>query len=445
MSGATAAVSDRSPPEAVAREHWLLRPIFRTEGLREQLLVGIAVLLVVALLALVCALLLWLPAGPSPGRLFLGVLGLVAVDTAVVLLFGQYLIRKHFLQPVERMVEGAEAIASGDLTRTLEEGGSLEMRRLARSLDRMAGRLIRNQNLLAENVRSLNETNRTLTETRNELIHAAKLASVGRLAAGVAHEVGNPLGAILGYLEVAERRALAPPEWVGEVRREAERLDHTVRGLLDFARPRAASERQVDVTEVAREATDLLESQGRLRRVALELELPTDLPKVRGDPFHLQQVLVNLLLNAVDAVEATGRSGGLTVRAASETYRGPSLARQPARRSDDPEGVDYSHLRRFRRTPTLRAPAFVRGAPIVRIEVLDDGVGLSSDEASQIFEPFFTTKEPGRGDGLGLAVSARLVEGMGGVISAEPRPEGGARFSVLLPTATPENAKGGGG
>lgn len=448
MSGAAAASMEPAataesaapggpPPTRLSRlEAVLLRPIFRTAGLRGQLLGGLAVLIVVALLATVSVLLVWLPTASSGGPLALGLAGLVIADTAIVLLFGDYLMRKNFLDPVDRMVEGAEAIADGDPTRRLDEAGSEEMRRLGESLNRMAERLLRNQRLLTENVQSLNETNRALTEARNELIQSEKLASVGRLAAGVAHEIGNPLGAILGYLEVAERRAQGDPEWLGEVRREAERVDRIVRGLLDFARPRSATARTMDPNGLARRCVELLETQGRFAGLAIHLELSEEARPVRGDPGQLEQVLVNLLLNAADAVEAADGAGTIRVRTAPGRWEAPTGPAQPARRKDDPEGVDYSHLRRFRRAPqALKVPAIPAGAPVVRIEVLDDGSGLAQEDAPRVFEPFFTTKDPGRGTGLGLAVSARLVEGMGGMISAEPLPEGGARFRVVLPVA----------
>lgn len=424
-----------------------LRPLVGTDSLRSQLLSGLTVLLFVALLAMVIALLLWLPEVPSPGVLLVGLLLLIVADVTVMVLFGDYLLRKQFLQPVERMVEGAESIAAGERVRRLAEGGSNEMRRLAASINRMADRLIRNQELLAENVRSLNETNEALTEAQNELIRAEKLASVGRLAAGIAHEVGNPLGAILGYTELARRERSGATEWLDEIRDEAQRIDRLVRGLLDYARPRAAAIRTVEVNEVVEEAVALLETRGQLKDVRTRLELASPSPSVKADAHQLEQVMVNLLLNARDAVEGGEGEGTIVLRTSAEVYQGPEPpeSRRPARRRDDPAGIDYSHLRRLERRPSpLPIPAFARGDPVVRIEVEDDGPGLPQGERSLLFDPFYTTKQPGRGTGLGLAVSARLVAGMGGAIHASSRPEGGARFTVLLPVPGPRGEGVGG-
>lgn len=449
MSGGARPDPEAGEPDGGTSPPFWIRPIIRIESLRGQLLSGLTVLLLMALLAIASALLLWLPDAPSPRILLLGIALLILADVAVVVLFGDYLLRKQFLEPVESMVAEAEAIAGGDRERRLEVDGSRELRRLAASINRMADRLIRNQELLAENVRSLNETNRALTEAQDELVQAEKLASVGRLAAGIAHEVGNPLGAILGYLDVARRRGSADTEWLSEVRREAERIDRLVRGLLDYARPRPAAARNTPVNEAVDAALDLLETQGRLKGVRVRRDLEEPSPRVRGDPHQLEQVLVNLLLNARDAMEAAAgegpeptsgpagaeAEGSIVVRTREERYGGvvPPGGGSPVRRRDDPEGVDYSHLRRFRRRPSaLPVPGFENGDPVVRVEVQDTGVGLP-EEAEEIFDPFYTTKEPGRGTGLGLAVCVRLVAGMSGTISAEPVPEGGARFVILLP------------
>lgn len=426
-----------APPGDPTTPFWL-RPIIRTDSLRAQLLSGLSVLLFIALLAIASALLIWLPEEPSPPALIAGLVVIVAVDVAVLVVFGDYLLRHQFVKPLARMVDEAEAIAAGDHDRRLEEAGSRELRRLASSVNRMADRLIRNQELLAENIRSLDETNRALTEARSELVQAEKLASVGRLAAGVAHEIGSPLGAILGYVEMMKRRGGAAPEWLEEIREEADKVDELVRGLLDYARPKKASIRTIAVNELVERAVRLLEVQGRLKGVTVETGLKAPSPRVRADAHQLEQVLVNLLLNARDAIESAGGSGTIGIRTSEERFERFELPdlRQPARRGDDPRGVDFRHLRRFGHgAPSLPAPRFRAGDPVVRIVVTDDGVGLPGEEVARIFDPFYTTKEPGRGTGLGLAVSGRLVAGMGGTIEVFPRDGGGARFAVVLPAA----------
>ncbi len=404
-------------------------------SLRSQLLIGLAVLLSIALLAVATVILLWLPLGLSADSLAAVLFLLVAVDLVVLLLFGDYLLRRLVLQPIERMVQESERIAAGDAGVRLEIGGSEELRSLSESVNRMADRLIHNQSLLAANVRSLEQTNRELTEARAELIHAEKMASVGRLAAGIAHEIGNPLGAILGYADVAKRRADAAEdrEWIQGVREESMRIDRIVRGLLDYARPKAATVKSVDVNDVVKRTLDLMTTQGRLKGIDVRLTLADGVPEVLADRHQLEQVLVNLLLNATDSIREAEVEGRIEVRTLRDLYRSRFPGVRPHRR-DDPEGIDYSHLRRLREPPEAfqRSP-LRQGELIARVEIADNGVGLKQEEAHQIFDPFYTTKPPGQGTGLGLAVSARLIAGMMGQIEAEPGSQGGAVFSVSLP------------
>jgi two-component system NtrC family sensor kinase len=400
------------------------------------LLRGLAVLLTVALIALGAVMLVFVPLMPSPQVLVPTLLTVVAVDVAMVLLVGDLRLRRLFVRPVGDMMEEAEAIASGDYGRRLAPAGADELRRLAESVNRMADRLIRHQEQLRLNVQSLHDTNRELSLARHELVQSEKLAAVGRMAAGVAHEVGNPLGAVFGYLDVAERRGGAGEEWIEAIRHETQRIDRVVRGLLDFARPTSRTTAVFDVNRVIRDTVELLQNQGRLRtvRVDVDLELPT--PHVLGDPGHLEQILVNLLLNADDAIHEASSPGRIQVGSITEAFRAP-VAREPARRGDDPDGVDYSHLRTHRTSPDSLA-RFEPGDRVVRIEVTDNGVGIEEEALVNVFEPFFTTKDPGRGTGLGLAVSARLAEAMGGGMTAESRPREGTRFALVLPRVDTE-------
>ena len=378
-------------------------------------------------------MLIWLPRTPSPPILLLSLISLIVADVALVLLFGDYLLRRQFVGPVEAMVEEAEMIAGGEYTRRLHAMGADELRRLADSVNRMADRLIRNQAQLQDNVRSLDATNRELSLARRELIQAEKLATVGRLAAGIAHEVGNPLGAIVGYVEVARRRGEGEEEWVEGVSREADRIDRVIRGLLDFARPAPSHSQEICVNDAVKSAVDLLESQGRFKKVRLELELESPPPVVLGDPTHLEQILVNLLLNAGDAIREANAPGRIVVRSKTASFEEAREQPTPQRR-EDPEGVDYSHLRHHRRAPEA-VDRFETGELVASIEVSDNGAGIDPEHLAEIFEPFYTTKEPGRGSGLGLAVSARLAEQMGGAMAADSGSEEGTRFAVLLPCA----------
>jgi signal transduction histidine kinase len=408
-----------------------LKPFPRRTSLRSQLLAGLAILLTIALFAVAAGIFIWLPIGLSAGTLAGALLILIAVDVGLVVLFGDFVLRRLVVEPIDQMVRESERIAGGEEATRLEGGGSDELSRLSTSVNEMADRLIHNQTLLADNVRSLDDTNRELVAARSELVRAEKMVSVGRLAAGIAHEIGNPLGAILGYADVAERRS-GEDEWIAGVREEAKRIDRIVRGLLDYARPKAAAVSAVDVNELIGQTIDLVDSQGRLKGIEVRAELAEDIPRVRADRYQLEQVLVNLLLNATDSIGEVDRDGVILVRTRRARYRS-RLPELRARRSDDPAGVDYSHLRRVHEPPEAFHPSLQDGVAVARIEVSDNGAGLRDDDAGRIFDPFYTTKEPGHGTGLGLAVSARLIDGMGGYIEASGRPESGAVFAVSLP------------
>ncbi len=289
--------------------------------------------------------------------------------------------------------------------------------------------------LLERNVASLEQTNRELVEARAEIVRTARMASVGTLAAGIAHEVGNPLGAIMGYVDVARSRARqgdADPELLDDIRDEASRIDRIIKSLLNYARPRDEEERAEPPGAVVARVRELLEHQGKLNGVHTVWDVHPDTPVVVMNAHRLEQVLVNLLLNALDATE-DAESRSIRVRTFGD--RG-ELTGLPTRREDDPPGVNYMHRRRISRDDGGRGvdPVFLAERVAV-IEVSDSGPGIEESDLEQIFDPFFTTKELGRGTGLGLSICARLVEGMGGRIDAENAPEGGARFIIRLPAA----------
>lgn len=415
----------------------------RSLSLRTQLLAGLGMLLWVALLGIALTVVVWQPINWSPWMVAAAVIGLAAVEVGVLVLFADFLLRRNFVEPLQEMVEDAERIAGGDHGHRLDVESPVELRRLSRAVNEMAERLIDHKEQLEENIRSLDETNRALTEARDELVHAEKLASVGRLAAGLAHEIGNPLNAITTYVEIGRRRTEGEGEWLEGISDEAQRIDTIVGGLLDYARPRDGPSVSVRVNEVVEDTLELLHGQGRLDGVDVDLMLEDELPRVRANPFHLQQVLVNLLMNACDAVEEPGAVGDRLIRVASrsEAYAGPDGTDYRPRRRDDPQEVDYRHIRRFNEpSRSVRRPSFEEGEELVALEVVDDGPGLPTDDPEEVFDPFFTTKDPGKGTGLGLSVSARLVEEMGGNIEAADRDGAGCVFRVRLPALREESA-----
>ncbi len=404
--------------------------------LRRDLLLALGILFGGAVLVAGLGLTVLLPVLRSPAEGALFIVVLVVADLLVLFAFASTLIRQRLVAPLERVAEGARRIADGDYRHRIESSNSLELQQVCDSVNGMADHLIANQGLLADNVESLDRTNRQLIEARDQVVHAARLASVGTLAAGIAHEVGNPLGAIMAFVDVAQSRAEqigADTELLGSIRAEARRIDRIVRGLLDYARPKEAEPSVVAPARVLERVRELIDSQGKLEDVEETWAVADDVPGVLMDPHRLEQVLVNLLLNALDALESVA-DPRITVRLSSEAG---GVSRLPRMRAGDPPGVNYMHRRRVSldRGGWGLDPLFTARRVVV-IEVWDNGPGIPEKDLDLIFDPFFTTKEPGKGTGLGLSICARLVEGMGGRIEATPGPEGrGARFVIRLPGA----------
>jgi two-component system NtrC family sensor kinase len=354
------------------------------------------------------------------------------LDGLVIALFGGYLLRRRVVGPVERLAEAAAGYSLGQPVPVLSDlQGSAEIAGLARGLEAMLAGLSAAAREREDYVERLEQAMRQLRAAQEEVVRSEKLAVVGRLAAGVAHEIGNPISSVLGYTELLRSGGLSEAEVQDSLRRindEVERIDRIVRGLLDFARPQPSRVEPLEVNAVLAEAADLiLHRQGVRRSVRLEADLAEGLPQVAADRGQLVQVLLNLMLNAVDAMPGGGtlRLASRLVEPTPEETEGLSVR---ARRQDDPLGSDFSTLRQG----TGDGPAQVSGR-LVELAVTDTGRGMAPQELARIFDPFYTTKPPGSGTGLGLAISLRLVNSIGGSLRVESRPGEGSTFRVLLP------------
>jgi two-component system, NtrC family, sensor kinase len=328
----------------------------------------------------------------------------VVLHAVVVVAFGAAILFRGVAQPVERMLSAAAQLSSGGLPALGPPGEAPgpSLPRVAVAFERTVAALADERARVAEKVAALERANRELSAARESLVRSEKLATVGRLAGGVAHEVGNPLGAIAGYAELARARleAGAPAaelaDLLSRVSAEAARIDAIIRDLLDFARPADLVLAPVSLSGVVEGAVRLARVQARFRAVEVAVDLPGDLPPVRADERRIGQVFLNLLMNAGDAMEGAG-AVRITARAEGEH---------------------------------------------VRVEVADRGPGIRPEHLPRLFDPFFTTKAPGKGTGLGLAVSHAIVESLGGEIAARNGPAGGAIFSLRLRAWPPERAAG---
>ena len=406
----------------------------RPTPLRRELLLSFGILFGGAVLLAGLGVAVLTPVLASPGEGVLFVIVLVVADLGVLFVFASALLKRTLFSPMGRLAADARRIGEGDYHYRIPPMERLELDQIRESVNAMADRLIAEQELLAENVDSLDQTNEELVLARDQVVQAARLASVGTLAAGIAHEVGNPLGAIMAFVDVAKSRigkAGGDTELLDSIRDEARRIDRIVRGLLDHARPRGGEAVPVPPAAVLDRVRELMATQGKLDHVEDTWTLADGIADVLIEPHGLEQVMVNLILNALDALHGL-KDPHIWVRLSMEQG---GIHRLPRRRADDPPGINYLHRRRVTARDPLGIgvdPLFT-AAQVVVIEVEDDGPGIPEEAIERIFDPFFTTKEPGKGTGLGLSICARLVEGMGGRIQVTHGSKGGACFSIRLP------------
>ena len=337
--------------------------------------------------------------------------GVLVADALIFSAFGARLLRGRVVLPLARLAAAARAIADGAFDARAPVEGTRETATVARAFNEMTDALARRGEALEKAVRELREANQSLRTAEAGLARAERLAAVGRLAAGVAHEVGNPLGAMLAFLDLARREAALSEEGRAHLEkagREGERVRRILRQLLDFSRPPALVPGPLDLARVAAETASLVSAQRRYAAVSIRVECQGAVPQADADAGAVAQILLNLLLNAADA----------TLSAPTPWVR---VMLRPAplrlRAGEAPEAADG------RRRPDG-----------VACEVSDGGPGVAEEDRERIFDPFFTTKPPGEGTGLGLANALRLAEELGGSLELAPAAPGeGACFVLRLP------------
>lgn len=331
------------------------------------------------------------------------ILGYLLANAVVLAVVGFFRMVKLVVRPLERLAEQADTYSLRHDFLPFPGRAGNEFGRLSSSLNRMIAQLEEDRASLHQKVDSLRLANEELERNRREMVRAEKMASIGRLAAGLAHEIGNPLGVVQGYLDLLGQGVESPEERKEFARRaeqEVARVGRLIRQLLDYARPVEGAPVPVRIGELLAECMELLRHGTVPDHIEFSLKAEAGEDWVLADADGLRQIFVNCFMNAVDAV------GGL------------SEGRVVVRCCNGEENE-----RRY-----------------IRVVIEDNGPGIAKEHLESVFEPFFTTKEPGRGTGLGLAVSCSLVESWGGKMWAESgRADhgGGAAIWISLPLAAP--------
>ncbi|MGD8242416.1 MAG: ATP-binding protein [Desulfobacterales bacterium] len=326
----------------------------------------------------------------------------ILINTLILTLLGVYRLNRLTVKPIQRLVSRAETYRDSSDTVFLIEKEDNEFSKLSKSLNSMLLRISQDKEKLKDSVDSLERANRELEKAQLDLIRAEKLASVGRLSAGIAHEIGNPIGIIKGYLDLLKDDGMPAKEKEDFIRRtetEVERINSIIRQLLDFARPSAQEQSVVGIHAILSELKEICHFQPVFADLNFSLDLRAEKDQVMADGRQLRQVFLNLILNAADAFE----------------------------------GLDSPDQNRLIIRTFIEADARPDHNRRLAIQFIDNGAGIPDEHRDNIFDPFYTTKDPGRGTGLGLSVSFTIIEGFGGSIKAEPNDLHGTTMCIRLP------------
>ncbi len=319
--------------------------------------------------------------------------GLVSIVLLSFLL--SLLITRFVNRPIDKLRAATKKAADGNLDQTVSIRTHDELGELSESFNNMIAELKHSRDAIEQWTQTLErrvqERTQELQQVQDQLIHAGKMAALGELAAGVAHEINNPLTGVLTFSSLLLKKVDETHPWRKDLEtivQQTSRCRNIVKGLLDFARQRKPDKKQWDIHTLIERTISLVEKQAPFQDIRIIKEFKTDLPRLFLDGDQIQQVFMNILLNASDAM--AGKAGSLTIKTESRDGK-------------------------------------------VEISFRDTGPGISKDHLSKLFDPFFTTKETGKGTGLGLAISYGIIQSHGGEIKVESEEGNGAIFRIRLP------------
>lgn len=320
-------------------------------------------------------------------RTFLLEIILANIVIGLLMMVVAILLSRKITTPIRSLVNAVNMMSKGDLTQPIVINSQDEIRTLANEFERMRRKLLESYTTLETKIE---ERTQALRQAQFQISHQEKMASLGLLAAGVAHEIGNPLTSISSMAQIIKRKVKdqAFIEYLNTILKNIDRIRKIVRELVDFARPSSYEASDTNVNEIIRTAVGIVKYDRRTKSINIELELDNNLPTLYLVSDQLLQVFINILINAVDAL--TEERNRIIVR------------------------------------------SFKKGNEIV-IEFEDTGIGIDEAIINKIFEPFFTTKEVGKGTGLGLSVSYGIIKNLDGKIDVSSKIGEGSIFTITLP------------
>ena len=338
----------------------------------------------------------------------LGIAGFSVGFIVVAALLVGFFVHRLVYVPLRDLESGAQRLSTGNLDQSIPVRSSDEFGNLASLFNGMTDALRNSRAQLQDWGHTLEqkveERTQELRRAQAETMRGEKLASVGLLASGVAHELNNPLTGILTFSHLMRQKLpdkSADAEDMDLVIRETKRCAAIIKRLLDFAREKHPEKKFTDLNQVIDDTVRIVEKPAHLRDIEITLDLDRTLPPIWIDADQIKQVIMNMLVNAQHAVE---EKGSITIT---------------TRRAQDP-----------------RAPA-TEPKPMVAISIVDTGCGIPEANLLRIFDPFFTSKDVGKGTGLGLSVSHGIVEAHGGLIDVQSKVGEGSTFRVFLPLTPP--------
>lgn len=334
----------------------------------------------------------------------------IAINTMLLTLVGLYGLSQVTLKPLQRLVKRADEYEQKTELPFLFKKDTSEFSRLSNSLNRMLKRIEEDKVKLQATVDNLEKANRDLKAAQRDVIRAEKLATIGRLSSGLAHEIGNPIGIVLGYLELLKQDNLKRAEikeYLERSEAEVNRINRIIGQLLQYSRTSSTDFTPLSVHTLLKDVRDTFSMQPLMEDIQLDLDLRAEDDTVFADSEQLRQVFLNLMINAADAIAAAENPspGKVTIETDLRT------------RARDAADTEKKAL---------------------NIRFIDNGSGIEKDQLGNIFDPFYTTKEPGEGTGLGLSVSYRIVRDMGGRIEAESQKDLGTTMTITIPVCANE-------